>query len=736
VLWSWGKRLIYRVSQEKSSEQVRLKQLPAIARASMTALEPGKLLDRRYKIVQPLAKGGFGRTYIAADTRRPGNPQCVVKHLKPASHDATFLDHARRLFATEAETLEQLGNHSQIPRLLAYFEEEQEFYLVQDLIEGHPLSYELQSAQTWPDSQIWQMLQDILGILVFVHSRGVIHRDIKPDNIIRRRHDGKLVLVDFGAVKQIQAHPIQGQIISTIAVGTPGYMPTEQSNGKPRPNSDIYALGIIGIQAATGLTPAALSEDLDTGELIWPSSHIPDELTAILARMVRYHFKDRYQSAAEALYAVEQLLVQYPGLETEIRYSSISLKSNVKTSTPQKFPASYPPILSVPKLTDAISSLEDTLAAPSAHTPLPTPSEEALVSGVEGHQPSLQAPPITELSQLAAVDSLPGSSTPSHVNGLSDDHASEAEASSLRSLHDRLPNPTAPLAEDDGSFSRELVAIPSTILDFTEVVAKSDASLSDRASSVSPIPQTPGIHRQVINKLWMQVPYSPRRAIQNVLGGSGRGQLRPSAPPANPSVWKILVGTGVAASMVVVGIPAVVRALFFIEQAEFNSHYLMQLPVSNILVAGLPCQSVSPASVSNRQPALRQDGATPVDYYGSVQAGKPADGQGVSVFRNGDRFDGEFRNGTFNGCGTVTFADSYITTYVGQFQDGLYQGVGLLTWENGDRYIGQFEQGKCQGKGTFIAANHQSITGVWEKGNLQGHNLSCNKVNTSFHEKS
>lgn len=705
-----------------------MKQLPAIARASMTALEPGKLLDRRYKIVQTLAKGGFGRTYIAADTRRPGNPQCVVKHLKPASHDATFLDHARRLFATEAETLEQLGNHNQIPRLLAYFEEDQEFYLVQDLIEGHPLSYELQSAQTWPDSQIWQMLQDILGILVFVHSRGVIHRDIKPDNIIRRRHDGKLVLVDFGAVKQIQAHPIHGQI-STIAVGTPGYMPTEQSNGKPRPNSDIYALGIIGIQAATGLTPAALSEDLDTGELIWPSSYIPDELTAILARMVRYYFKDRYQSAAEALYAVEQLLVQYPGLKTEIRYSSISLKSNVKASIPQKFPASYPPILSLPKLTDAISSLEDTLAAPSAHTPLPTHSEEALVSGGKAPQPSLQAPPITELSQLAAVDSDSNAQSQTNTDVLSDAPAFEAEAGNLRSLHNRLPYPIAPLAEDDASFSLEPIGIPSTMLDLTKIVAKSDGSLGDRTASASPMPRTPGIHRQVMNRLWMRVPYSQRRAIRNAWGGSGRERLRISDPPANPSVWKILVGTGVAASMVVVGIPAVVQALFFIEQAESNSPHLLQLPVTNILVAGLPCQSIAPASLSNRQPALRQNGATPVDYYGTVQAGKPADGQGVSVFSNGDRFDGEFRNGTFNGCGTVTFADSYMKTYVGQFQNGLYQGVGLLTWENGDRYIGQFEQGKCQGEGTFIAANHQSITGKWEKGNLEGHDLSCDKVN-------
>jgi serine/threonine protein kinase len=102
----------------------------------MATLKPGSLLDRRYRVVQTLAKGGFGQTYIAEDTRRPGNPRCVVKHLKPASTDSRFLENARRLFSTEAEILEKLGTHDQIPRLLAYFEENREFYLAQDLIDG------------------------------------------------------------------------------------------------------------------------------------------------------------------------------------------------------------------------------------------------------------------------------------------------------------------------------------------------------------------------------------------------------------------------------------------------------------------------------------------------------------------------------------------------------------------------------------------------------------------------
>ncbi|MBR8837013.1 MAG: serine/threonine protein kinase [Stigonema ocellatum SAG 48.90 = DSM 106950] len=276
----------------------------------------GKLLDHRYQVVRVLATGGFGQTYIARDTKRPGNPICVVKHLKPANSDPKVFDTAKRLFQSEAETLEQLGNHEYIPRLLAYFDENQEFYLVQEFIEGHTLSEELLPGQPWSESQVIQLLQEILSILIFVHRQGVIHRDIKPDNIIRRSPDNKLVLVDFGAVKQLRASTLQGSRTlmftaaghpsATVAIGTPGYMPTEQGQGKPRPNSDVYALGIIAIQALTGVPPMDLQEDPETGEILWQHLvPVSDNLAAVLTKMVHYHFKDRYQSASQALQALE-----------------------------------------------------------------------------------------------------------------------------------------------------------------------------------------------------------------------------------------------------------------------------------------------------------------------------------------------------------------------------------------------------------------------------------------------
>jgi serine/threonine-protein kinase len=273
----------------------------------------GKLLDRRYQVTQVLGAGGFGKTYLAQDTRRPGNPICVVKQLKPISNDTGFLETARRLFTSEGETLEQLGNHDQIPRLLAYFEEDNEFFLVQEFIEGHTLTEELLPGRRWEESRVIELLTEVLNILEFVHSQGVIHRDIKPDNLIRRNSDRKLVLVDFGAVKQMHTQLATTYAHSnTVAVGTPGYMSSEQARGQPRPNSDIYALGVIAIQALTGLAPMQMQDDQNTGEILWEHLvYVSRGLAAIVTKMVRYHFKDRYQSATEVLQELKQLSADY-----------------------------------------------------------------------------------------------------------------------------------------------------------------------------------------------------------------------------------------------------------------------------------------------------------------------------------------------------------------------------------------------------------------------------------------
>ena len=261
------------------------------------------VLSGRYKITRVLGSGGFGCTYLAEDTQRPGNPICVVKQLMPARRDTRFLQVARRLFDTEAEILEALGKHDQIPQLLAYFEDNNEFYLVQEYIEGHTLSEELPPVRGVQNELfVIDMLKGILEVLAFVHERRVIHRDIKPTNIIRRPTDNQLVLIDFGAVKMMQPLNQEETELATVAIGTRGYAPPEQFAGHPRLSSDIYALGMIGIQAVTGLSPHELQPNNDTGTVMWRQwAQVSEELAEILDKMVRYHFSDRYQSASAVL---------------------------------------------------------------------------------------------------------------------------------------------------------------------------------------------------------------------------------------------------------------------------------------------------------------------------------------------------------------------------------------------------------------------------------------------------
>lgn len=272
--------------------------------------QPTNSLGGRYKIVQQLRAGGFGQTFLAQDLHLPGHPLCVLKQLKSEAKSTQELQIARRLFDTEAQVLYQLGSHPQIPRLLAHFEDNKEFYLAQELIEGHSLSDELSTTIPWNDRQVIEFLSDLLKTLVFVHEHHVIHRDLNPSNLIRRDSDNRLVLIDFGAVKQVRTMPSSLSNIShTIAIGTRGYMPNEQIAGRPQFSSDVYAAGMIAIQALTGWHPEKIEHHPQTGELNWhvyaPHSH--PALIRLLDHMVWYDFRSRYSSAGEALAALQLL---------------------------------------------------------------------------------------------------------------------------------------------------------------------------------------------------------------------------------------------------------------------------------------------------------------------------------------------------------------------------------------------------------------------------------------------
>ncbi|MBE8965358.1 serine/threonine protein kinase [Nostocales cyanobacterium LEGE 12452] len=261
-----------------------------------------KTLRNRFEIIKQLGSGGSGDTYLAIDLDLPGQPHCVVKHFHPKDSNPAVLPIAKKLFDREAEVLYQLGNdHDQIPRLFAHFNEDGDFYLVQEFIDGHALTQEILPGQRLNENTVVNLLKDILEVLAFVHQHDIIHRDIKPQNLMRRYFDQKIVLIDFGSIKKIGA---LGAGL-TIAVGTPGYMPSEQGKGKPKLCSDIYAVGMIGIQALTGLMPEQLPEDPSTGEVIWrDKAEVSDALANILDTMVRDRYNQRYQSATEALQAL------------------------------------------------------------------------------------------------------------------------------------------------------------------------------------------------------------------------------------------------------------------------------------------------------------------------------------------------------------------------------------------------------------------------------------------------
>jgi eukaryotic-like serine/threonine-protein kinase len=276
-------------------------------------MNPGDLLRNRYRIEKALAAGGFGETYLAVDLDYPGQPKVVVKHLKPQQSDPKTLELARRLFESEARVLAELGKNSdRIPTLHAYFEEQGEFYLVQEFIEGQTLTAELRQARgKLPEAQVIEILQEILAGLQEMHKKDKIHRDLKPDNIIRRAQDGQLVLIDFGAVKEIRQISLAANNAmpsATIPIGTKGYMPTEQAMGFPRLASDVYAVGAIGIQCLTGKHPGGLFDEAALA-LRWQHlCAVSSGLAALVEKMVEQHANDRYADGMEAGEAIEQFL--------------------------------------------------------------------------------------------------------------------------------------------------------------------------------------------------------------------------------------------------------------------------------------------------------------------------------------------------------------------------------------------------------------------------------------------
>ena len=263
------------------------------------------LLVDRYRAIKMLGQGGFGRTFLAVDEFRPSKPRCVIKQFLPCVKGKKGLQKAAELFAQEAVRLDQLGQHAQIPELLAFFSQEEHQYLIQEFIDGENLAEELDRKGVFNEEQIKEVLNDMLSVLEFVHANQVIHRDIKPENIIRRKSDRKLVLVDFGAAKATEG--VDLKVTGTI-IGSAAYVSPEQSVGKPIFASDLYSLGATCLHLLTNIEPTDLS-DVTEGEWMWreylEDNEISYELSRVLDKLVEGATRRRFQSVKEVLVALD-----------------------------------------------------------------------------------------------------------------------------------------------------------------------------------------------------------------------------------------------------------------------------------------------------------------------------------------------------------------------------------------------------------------------------------------------
>ena len=263
------------------------------------------LLKKRYRAIEAIGQGSFGRTLLAIDKDKPSKTHCVIKQFLPQAQGTNNIEKAAELFAQEAERLNKLGKHNQIPDLFDYLTQEENQYLVQEYIDGRNLGEILKEEGTFNEQQIWELLKSLLPVIEFIHQNDVIHRDIKPENIIRDKN-GKLYLVDFGAAKVVTGTAI---LQTGTSIGTPEFVAPEQSMGKAIYSSDLYSLGTTCIYLLTSISPFDLF-DISEYKWVWRQylvdNPVGEELAKILDKLIDNATSRRYQLASEVLKDVKQ----------------------------------------------------------------------------------------------------------------------------------------------------------------------------------------------------------------------------------------------------------------------------------------------------------------------------------------------------------------------------------------------------------------------------------------------
>jgi len=341
--------------------------------------QTGTILQDRYRILSVLGQGGFGRTYLAEDQGR-FNELCALKELTPADSSAYALEKSKELFQREAQILYQI-QHPQIPQFRATFESEQRLFLVQDYVEGqtyrHLLDQRRAQGYAFSEAEVMQLLRQLLPVLAHIHTKGIIHRDIAPDNIILRDRDQLPVLIDFGVVKELAtrfqapgplpANPVQPQ---NTTVGKLGYAPSEQiQTGRAYACSDLYSLAVTAVVLLTAREPQELFDD-STMTWYWQRwVTVSPGLAQVLNKMLSYRPGDRYQTVSEVVQALQS---PYPGGMSQQGYA----------------PPAYPPSPAYPQPPIAPPSPSQSATLAVGHRAEPP----AATGGGNRSQPAIEPP--------------------------------------------------------------------------------------------------------------------------------------------------------------------------------------------------------------------------------------------------------------------------------------------------------------------------------------------------------
>jgi len=278
--------------------------VPTVAAEAASEQRPSahqrRLFKNQYVISHRLGQGGFGTAYFAKDITAASPLPCVIKQLKYKSQTPMDLERSQRRFQREVRTMARLGSHSQIPGLLSHFTDGGKFYLVQEYVPGLTLTQEVSRQGVQTEDQVKQLIREMLPIIRHIHRQNLLHLDIKPSNIIRRSHDHKLVLIDFGAVRRASDGPESAPAKKQRCAGTIGFAPIEQLEGVPTYASDLYSLGVTCLYLLTAISPTDLALSSKGQNLRWQESvELSPYFTRVLTKMLHPDATRRFNSTYE-----------------------------------------------------------------------------------------------------------------------------------------------------------------------------------------------------------------------------------------------------------------------------------------------------------------------------------------------------------------------------------------------------------------------------------------------------